>query len=197
MQSLLFFSRQLLVQLAGVLPVNHENGLGRGVDDVVRLATAANSAHRLNAVVTSGGDRALQSSRASTNLAHRELGFIKSFFRVVGFVVDFAADDFATVAINIEIVGPGETLFELETTMEIGYDGTGVAETDVDDEFLNEGKTGVCDGCTVRAIAGDCISGACDGYDKDASYSNMGASVSSGGCFGEYVDIPHTPYNSI
>ena len=177
MVSLSYSVRQLLVQLAGVQTVKPEQGLRGGSVEVLQEETSVENVGQLE-VTRPSGERELQASRSYDHLAHRELGFVKSFFRVVGFVVDFAADAIAIVTINIEIRGPGETLFELETTMEIGYDGTGIAETDVDDEFLNDDKTGVCDGCTVKAIAGECISGACSGYDRDGSNSNMGASVS-------------------
>lgn len=158
-------------------PVKPEQGLRGGSVNVLQVATLAQPVDQVE-VTAQSGERELQFSRSSKHLAHRELAFVKSFFRVVGFVVNIAADDVAAVTINIEIRGPGDTLFELETTMEVGYDGTGIAETDVDDDFLNDDKTGVCDGCTIKAIAGECISGACNGYDREGSNSNMGASVS-------------------
>lgn len=192
MTFLTFFVRQLIVKVADVLPIKQDSAHLGAFENVLQEATAANSEHRLD-VAGPTGDRGLQSSRPTTHLDHREVRFVKAFFRVSGLVVDLAAGAVAVITINIDITGPSEALFEFETTMEVGYDGTGIAETDIGDEFLNDDKTGVCVGCRGKAIAGDCISGTCAGYDKDASNTVRAATVSRRGweC---HDDFPRTPY---
>ena len=107
----------------------------------------------------------------------QERVFVTSFFRVVGFVVGFGADDVSAVRDNIETSGRFEILFELEMIIEIGFDR--LVRSDVDDTFRKDDTTGVCDGCTVNAIAGGLVSRACGSYYTHATQSTIGDSVSS------------------
>lgn len=159
-------------------PVTPERGLRGGFDYAVHEATAGDNVHQLD-VAEPSGERAPQSSGVSENLPHRQLGTFWTYFTVVGFVIDLARDESAHIGIYIEITAPGNHLFRLGNSIEVGYDGTGVTGTDVDDFFLNEDKTAMCDGCTVTAIAEGCEGGVCRGYDKDATNSNISATVGS------------------
>lgn len=159
-------------------PVKTERGLRGGLGYSVDEATAGNNVNQVD-VAEPSRERALQSSRDSENLAHRELRTIWTYFTVVGFVIDLERDETAHIGINIEITSPGDNRFRLGNSIEVGYDGTGVTGTDVNDFFLNEDRTAMCDGCTVTAIAEGCEAGVCRGYDKDATNSNLSASVGS------------------
>lgn len=78
-----------------------------------------------------------------------------------------------TVAMNVTITDPQNGPVSFPVEVSVGADAQGAAEFPLLPEQINGDGSGLCDACTLSAVAGECLSGDCDRYDRDATNANM------------------------
>ena len=141
--SLTYCVHQVLVTFDGVRPTNHEDGHGIGFADVLEEATLSKKVPGAGAVAR--GDLELQPSGTSEHPEHRQLKFrtaLVHFWRV-------RRHSTHTFRITItNSLGPVFTQLLYFTTASRTHASLFLS---LDDSFLNDDKSNVCDTCTLEA----------------------------------------------
>ncbi|CBJ27069.1 hypothetical protein Esi_0054_0142 [Ectocarpus siliculosus] len=78
------------------------------------------------------------------------------------------------IAVDMTITDPVNGAITYPVEFSVAGDGLGTAEIPLTlSSQINDDDTGLCDECTLSFVAGDCLSGPCDTYDKDTTNDNM------------------------
>ncbi|CAM9375593.1 unnamed protein product [Ectocarpus sp. 8 AP-2014] len=102
------------------------------------------------------------------------------------------------IAVDMTITDPVNGAITYPVEFSVAADGLGTAEIPLTlSSQTNDGDTGLCDECTLSFVAGDCLSGPCDTYDKDTTNDNMEivSSVSASCTFLDYPGQKRYFYN--
>ncbi|CAM9161747.1 unnamed protein product, partial [Ectocarpus sp. 12 AP-2014] len=144
---------------------------------LVKTEGFADALRQENATPGSGGDNfAVAPAGASSsgiNEHNRKLPIITTGLLIFGIAVAGAA----VITAIVRVTSPDAPPIILNLELDVNSDGNAEVDLEMDTSYLNEDRTGLCEGCTMDVEAGECISGDCDGYDQDTTNDNIGGEV--------------------
>lgn len=161
-------------------PIQQRYGLGSGFSSVLLEETAADNDHQPS--VVPGGDRQLLPFSIPKHPKDRQLAIFTLGLTFSGFNVNIGDSISVDVTISFSKPDPRGSIFTIvfnvDSSVSVDVDGTGTADVGVDEAFLNDDKTGICDTCSIDAEANECTAGDCGGYSRDGTNGNLVAQVS-------------------
>lgn len=97
---------------------------------------------------------------------------------------DDSSAELNKIALDVTISDPVNGDIVYPVIASAPYDGMATAKVSLTEASqLNDDDTGICDECTLRFVAGECLSGnACSFYDMIATNANMGVNSAVSDC---------------
>ena len=148
--------RQVHVTFEGARPLNEAGGRGRALDNVLEEATLSTMVHAADAAPRS--DRELQPSGTDERPGHRQLALVEVWIHFWSLRIN------TTYRFRLTINKADGTVFAEEFTFTTISRTHAWIHIRIDDGFLNDDMSGVCETCTFEPEQLDCagIDDVCD-----------------------------------
>ncbi|CAN0323354.1 unnamed protein product, partial [Ectocarpus sp. 8 AP-2014] len=172
---------QVLIQVKkGTIPSNNfkPGGFDSALQENTKADGSAKPEHAI-ALVENGQHSTVATDRGGLQ-THRKLGFWFCILVVV-ILIEIAhrrvlqdGTEEMVIAVDMTITDPVNGAITYPVEFSVAADGLGTAEIPLTlSSQTNDDDTGLCDECILSFVAGDCLSGPCDTYDKDTTNDNM------------------------